>query len=368
MAWGRVVEVPTMVIVIPNAGREHDVLEHILDGVEGPRDLPLEILRDITEDFSEHRKIGQGGFGEVYKGVLRNGSVAVKRITVNTKTVDDTQFYNEVKSLLKIINHPNVVRFLGFCANTHHTLVEMTGQVHLTHIKERLLCFDYISNRSLDKHITDELRGLEWNTRYQIIKGICNGLQYLHCVINIIHMDLKPANIMVDDNMVPKITDFGLAILLDGTSPTTGEPCFTRGYCAPEYEKGGKATAKCDIYSLGVIIMELVTGRKDISDKNKVERKWRDRLERSENHTPLQVQQVTKCLQIAERCMKANPEQRPSVSEIPMLLQVELQKPVTNHVDEKLRKPTQNTDATRKDDYNLDQQSEEAKASCTSEC
>lgn len=169
-----------------------------------PTILPLETLREITDEFSRDRIIGEGGFGTVYKGVVGNRNVAVKRIR-SSMTTDDKLFRREVDSLMEV-KHQNIVRFLGLCSHTVETPMkkpESRGYIY-AEIRERLLCFEYISNGSHDKRITDELRGLEWDKRYQIIKGICSGLHYLH-------MDLKPANILLDDQMVPKITDFGLS-------------------------------------------------------------------------------------------------------------------------------------------------------------
>ncbi|XP_066366259.1 disease resistance protein RGA5-like isoform X2 [Miscanthus floridulus] len=253
------------------------------------------------------------------QGVLPNGSiVAVKRILLNIYTVDDSKFNGEVTNLLRIIDHPNVVRFLGFCSSTDVEKVTKIGSqsIILAQKRERLLCFEYISNGSLDKHITDELRGLEWNTRYEIISGICEGLQYLHEGKRIIHMDLKPGNIMVDSHMVPKITDFGLS-RPDEKSRTTGDRFGSWGYCAPEYNNNGITTLKCDMYSLGVIITELVTGRMGIPDINYVLRRWRHRWSKlPRQHQQANACQVTKCIEIAKVCMKNEPKERPSISDI----------------------------------------------------
>lgn len=241
------------------------MLERRLDGTDEPKELPLALLQKITDGFSEERKIGQGGFGAVYKGELRNVIVAVKRIYINLDKIDidDKLFDREFNSLWNI-DHQNVVRFLGFCSNTHRESIkdDGSGEMILANVRERLFCLEYISNGSLDKHITDELRGLNWETRYEIITGICEGLCYLHERTNIVHMDLKPANILLDDCMVPKITDFGLSRPNKSTH-TMAHPIGTRGYIAPEYEKGGRFSFKTDIYSLGAIIIELVTGYKE---------------------------------------------------------------------------------------------------------
>ncbi|KAJ1288827.1 hypothetical protein BS78_02G117800 [Paspalum vaginatum] len=296
---------------------DRNILERVLAGDENPTNLPLALLQNITENFSEERKIGEGGFGKVYMGVLRSGNhVAVKRIDVNTNTLDDKQFRREFNSLMQVISHPNVVRFLGFCHNTEGEAIKTTGSKDfvLAQRRERLLCFEYISNGSLDKYITDELRGLDWDTRYQIIKGICEGLHYLHKEKSIIHMDLKPANILLDDDMMPKITDFGLSRRNENTC-TASERFGTRGYFAPEYLNHGKTSFKSDIYGLGAIIKEVIKGHKVVPDNNiNVLRRWRHRWKKPP--TLQQYQQLTKCLEIAKRCRTQEPKDRPFIWDI----------------------------------------------------
>lgn len=186
----------------------------LLDETAVPINLPLALLQQITDNFDDSLKIGQGGFGVVYKGFIQSGCVAVKKL-LNSHTIEDGPFYQET-SILMSVRHPNIVRFLGYCSNTENTAYKVDGsgiygEYIYAEIRERLLCFEYISKGGLDKHVTDELRGLEWHTRYRIIKGICEGLRYLHKDKSIIHRDLKPANILLDDLMVPKITDFGIS-------------------------------------------------------------------------------------------------------------------------------------------------------------
>uniref|UniRef100_A0ACD6A673 Uncharacterized protein n=1 Tax=Avena sativa TaxID=4498 RepID=A0ACD6A673_AVESA len=297
---------------------EPDILEHIVDGREKPSNLPFELLKNITEDFSEDRVIGQGGIATVYKGILPNRSVAVKRIKKHHAS-NDKLFYREVDCLMTI-SHQNIVRLLGFCACTEEVAIriEGTGKYIYAETRERLLCFEYISNGSLQEHISDELRGLDWNTRYQIIKGICEGLRHLHNERKIHHMDLKPANILLDNHMVPKITDVGLAILDEITLPIGGYSYRSPGYCAPEHIHSDSSSFKSDIFSLGIIITELVTGQKGIPDNNtnNVLRRWRHRWKKSGKETPLVYQQVAKCIEIGLLCQEIDPSKRPSITDL----------------------------------------------------
>ncbi|KAM3298181.1 hypothetical protein ACQJBY_039906 [Aegilops geniculata] len=293
---------------------DRELLEHILDGREKPTNISLALLKNITENFSDDREIGHGGFATVYKGVLPNGDVAVKRIK-NSHSINETLFYREVDSLLNI-EHENVVRFLGFCASTDQTAIQIEGlREHVyAEVRERLLCFEYISNGSLRKYITDELRGLEWSTRYEIIRGICEGLYHLHQEKQIYHMDMKPENILLDNGMVPKITDFGLSRLDEKTQTMSEGRLGSLGYCAPEYLSHGKMSYKTDMYSLGVIITELVTGQKAIpNNSSNVLRKWRHRWKKTGKETPLVYQQVAKCLEIGLLCQEIDPSKRPYI-------------------------------------------------------
>ncbi|TVU50199.1 hypothetical protein EJB05_01561, partial [Eragrostis curvula] len=230
-----------------------NILERIIDGIEEPRNLKLSVLEHITNHFSHELKIGHG--------ILPNEIIAVKKL-FNNRTIDEKMFHQEVTSTM-MVSHKNIVRFIGYCSHTEEKAIEIEGKYVVAQIRERLLCFESISNGSLEKHLTDELRGLEWHIRYKIIKGICEGLYYLHKEKHIIHMDLKPANILLDDNMMPKITDFGLSRLDDTSRTMSTERLLSLGYCAPEFRDHGFRSAKSDIYSLGAIILELITGSKE---------------------------------------------------------------------------------------------------------
>ncbi|XP_048548848.1 receptor-like serine/threonine-protein kinase SD1-7 [Triticum urartu] len=189
------------------------VLQRILfDESAEPKALSLSLLEHITNSFSDDKEIGCGGFARVYKGMLDNGTVAVKKLC-NMLDMDEKKFSEEIRCLMKA-THKNVVRFLRYCSDRQGEMVNCEGKLVLADVRQRLLCFEYLPKGSLDKHITDVSCGLEWRKRYQIINGICDGLYYLH-QNHIVHLDLKPANILLDDTMLPKIADFGLSRCFD---------------------------------------------------------------------------------------------------------------------------------------------------------
>ncbi|VAI21270.1 unnamed protein product [Triticum turgidum subsp. durum] len=237
----------------------------LLDETADPKALPLSLLKDITNDFSNDRQIGRGGFALVYQGVLESGTVAVKRLS--DMCMDEKKFHGEVQCLMKA-RHKNIVRFLGYCADTQGNMLSYNGKLVMADVRQRLLCFEYMSKGSLRDYISDESCGLEWRKRYQIIIGICQGLNYLH-ENRIVHLDLKPENVLLDDNMVPKITDFGLSRYFEERQTSqsiTSNISGTLGYIAPELYDGEKITIQSDIYSLGIIIIEILTGRKGCPD------------------------------------------------------------------------------------------------------
>lgn len=210
-----------------------------------------ETLEKATDYFNPSKKIGQGGAGSVYKGSLQNGkTVAVKRLIFNTRQwVDD--FFNEV-NLISGIQHKNLVKLLG-CS--------IEGP-------ESLLVYEYVPNRSLDQFIFDKnkVQILNWKQRFDIIVGTAEGLAYLHggAKERIIHRDIKSSNVLLDENLTPKIADFGLArcFAADQTHLSTGI-AGTLGYMAPEYLVRGQLTEKADVFSFGVLVLEIVCGRRN---------------------------------------------------------------------------------------------------------
>ncbi|CAK8573786.1 unnamed protein product [Lathyrus sativus] len=205
-----------------------------------------------TNGFSDSNKLGQGGFGVVYLGKLPNGHmIAVKRLSTNSSQGDE-EFKNEVLLVAKL-QHRNLVRLQGFT---------LEG-------RERLLIYEYVSNKSLDFFIFDATRKkqLNWEKRYNIINGIARGLLYLHedSHLRIIHRDLKASNILLDDEMNPKISDFGLArLFIKGeTQGSTNRIVGTYGYMAPEYVMHGEFSVKSDVFSFGVLVLEIISGHKN---------------------------------------------------------------------------------------------------------
>ncbi|XP_059444768.1 cysteine-rich receptor-like protein kinase 1 [Corylus avellana] len=209
-----------------------------------------ELLEKATNSFDGSRKLGQGGAGSVFKGILPDGTiVAVKRLFFNTRQWAD-EFFNEV-NLISGIQHKNLVKLLG-CS--------IEGP-------ESLLVYEYLPNKSLDQILFSKHTSLHltWQMRFEIISGTADGLAYLHggCGEKIIHRDIKASNILLDENLTPKIADFGLArgVSTDKSHVSTGV-AGTLGYMAPEYLVRGQLTEKADVYGFGVLVMEIVSGRR----------------------------------------------------------------------------------------------------------
>ncbi|KAL1215950.1 G-type lectin S-receptor-like serine/threonine-protein kinase [Cardamine amara subsp. amara] len=218
--------------------------------VSGLSFFEIHTLQTATNNFRELNKLGQGGFGTVYKGKLVDGKeIAVKRLSSNS--VQGTEeFMNEIKLISKL-QHRNLLRLLGCCIDG----------------EEKLLVFEYMVNKSLDTFLFDLKKKLEidWPKRFNIIQGIARGLLYLHrdSFLRVVHRDLKVSNILLDEKMNPKISDFGLARMFQGNQhqDNTGSVVGTLGYMAPEYAWTGTFSEKSDIYSFGVLILEIITGK-----------------------------------------------------------------------------------------------------------
>ncbi|PPD69289.1 hypothetical protein GOBAR_DD33840 [Gossypium barbadense] len=214
--------------------------------------IQLDILHAATNHFSDENKLGEGGFGPVYKGTLANGKeIAVKRLS-RTSGQGLVEFKNEVL-LIARLQHKNLVRLLGCCLEKN----------------EKLLVYEFMPNRSLDVFLFDSnlATQLDWQKRFNIIKGIVRGIMYLHedSRLRIIHRDLKASNILLDHKMNPKISDFGMARIFceDINQANTNRVVGTYGYMAPEYAMEGLFSIKSDVFSFGVLLLEIISGKKN---------------------------------------------------------------------------------------------------------
>lgn len=302
------------------------IIDHDAVDEDMRRDRPLlldfGIISSATSNFSEVHKLGEGGFGPVYKGVLSNGEeIAVKRLS-KTSGQGIIELENEVAFVAKL-QHRNLVKLLGCC------LEKM----------EKILVYEFLPNTSLDKHLFDSDRKiqLDWGTRYKIIDGIAQGLLYLHedSRVRIIHCDMKASNVLLDGNMNPKISDFGLAKLfgMDEAEGNTMRIAGTYGYMAPEYALRGLYSTKSDVYSYGVLVLEIVGGRRNIYRDESVDsidllkfvwKKWKEgrALEAvdgslKDRYIP---QQALRCIQIGLLCIQEDPAQRPSMASVVVML------------------------------------------------
>ncbi|KAG4948377.1 hypothetical protein JHK82_041560 [Glycine max] len=277
-----------------------------------------------TNNFSIENKIGEGGFGPVYRGKLAHGQeIAVKRLSKTSKQ-GISEFMNEVGLVAKL-QHRNLVSVLGGC----------------TQGEERMLVYEYMPNSSLDHFIFDPKQGktLKWRKRYDIIVGIARGLLYLHqdSKLTIIHRDLKTSNILLDNELNPKISDFGVSRIVEGDhfAVTTNEIVGTIGYMSPEYAVNGLLSVKSDVFSFGVIVLEILSGTKSNNfkvkhpdhDHNLLGQAWRLwNEERAVEFMDVNLDLTTipsefmSCLQVGLLCVQNLPEDRPTMSSVVFML------------------------------------------------
>ncbi|URE20491.1 Serine threonine-protein kinase [Musa troglodytarum] len=288
-------------------------------------DLPLFDLgtvADATGNFSIESKLGEGGFGPVYKGKLEDEQeIAVKRLS-KTSVQGVDEFKNEVVLIAKL-QHRNLVRLLGCC---------IEGE-------ERMLIYEYMPNGSLDSFLFDEAKGwlLNWPTRYSIIVGIARGLLYLHqdSRLRIIHRDLKASNILLDMHMNPKISDFGMARIFGGddTEVNTMRVVGTYGYMSPEYAMDGIFSVKSDVFSFGVLVLEIISGKKNRGIYDSSRRLnllgytwslWREgkglELVDEAIGDSYPKAEVLRCMKVGLLCVQERPEDRPTMSAVMLML------------------------------------------------
>uniref|UniRef100_A0A453A659 non-specific serine/threonine protein kinase n=1 Tax=Aegilops tauschii subsp. strangulata TaxID=200361 RepID=A0A453A659_AEGTS len=233
-----------------------------------PKELTLDFLKKITNDFSTDYIKGSGAFGTIYKGILGDGEViAVQRLEENSPVPREKIFTNEVKNIM-VLEHKNIVKLIAYCRETQNALVQSNGTNIIAEITETLLCYEYLPKGSLHQNLFGESSSIDWDTRFGIIKGICEGILFLHTLPNpILHLGLTPQNILLDNNMAPKISEFGFSRIFgaEKTRTNTQSDVGSIGYMAPEYLYNGEISARSDIYSLGLIIMEICTREKNSS-------------------------------------------------------------------------------------------------------
>lgn len=217
-----------------------------------------EILRDVTEGFAEKNVLGKGGFGVVYKGTFPDGTmVAVKRMEAAVMSNKGLKEFQSEISVLSKVRHRNLVELKGYCA----------------HRNERLLVYEYMAQGTLAQHLFEYqamgVRPLEWTRRLSIALDVARGLEYLHGLAHksFIHRDLKPSNILLDDKYAAKVSDFGLVKLApENNFSVETRLAGTFGYLAPEYAVTGRVTTKADVFSFGVVLMEMMTGRRALDE------------------------------------------------------------------------------------------------------
>ncbi|VAH99828.1 unnamed protein product [Triticum turgidum subsp. durum] len=290
-----------------------------IDELYRTREFAFEFLERITNDFSDQNKVGSGGYGDVYKGMLDNGEeIAVKKL--HQLGIDDEQFKNEVNNLMRV-QHENIVRLVGYCYHTSQIFVEYKGKHVSASVVERAICFEYMQGGSLHDQLSAESCKLDWDKCYKIIRGICEGLHYLHnAVPPIYHLDLKPGNILLDKDMVAKIGDFGLSRLFDSAQTymtASRDLKGTVGYMPPEYIEGQKISPKFDVFSLGVIIIKMMAG-KEASYAHTCREEFIEHVQVRLQATMRShlLEEVRTCIEIALKCVEDNRIRRPTIAQI----------------------------------------------------
>ncbi|KAF1881224.1 hypothetical protein Lal_00023259 [Lupinus albus] len=295
-------------------------------------DLPLfdmTIITSATNNFSTGNILGEGGFGLVFKGILEDGrEIAVKRLSLNSSQ-GIPEFKNEVMHIAKL-QHRNIVKLLGCCF----------------HGGERLLIYEFMPNKSLDYFIFDKKKDklLDWSMRLHIINGIARGILYLHqdSRHRIVHRDLKAGNILLDNEMNPKISDFGLARSFggNGTEANTQHVVGTYGYLSPEYIIDGEYSTKSDVFSFGVLVLEIVSGKRNRGFYHQEHRfnllghAWRlftegkchELVDETIKDT-FNISSVTRSIHVGLLCVQVSPDERPNMSSVVLMLSSEFALP-----------------------------------------
>ncbi|XP_061339229.1 rust resistance kinase Lr10-like isoform X2 [Gastrolobium bilobum] len=318
-----------IVLLIYKWGRRHTSnYENIEDFLQENTFMPIRYsykeIKQMTRGFKE--KLGQGGFGMVYKGKLRSGPfVAIKMLSKSK--ANGQEFISEVATIGRI-HHANVVRLIGFCVEA----------------SKRALVYEFMPNGSLDRHIfsKEDSISLTYEQIYEISLGVVRGIAYLHqgCDMQILHFDIKPHNILLDENFIPKVSDFGLAKLypIDKSIVTLTAARGTIGYMAPElfYRNIGGVSYKADVYSFGMLLMEMASRRKNLNKQAEHSSElffplWiYDQLSREnelemEDITEEKNDEAKKMFIVALWCIQLKPSDRPSMNKVVEMLEGEIE-------------------------------------------
>ncbi|KAJ4841683.1 hypothetical protein Tsubulata_002083 [Turnera subulata] len=276
-----------------------------------------------TDNFSKENLLGEGGYGHVYKGKLKDGQLIAAKVRKEASTQGFAEFHSEVY-VLNFARHKNIVMLLGFCCKENLNI----------------LVYEYICNKSLDWHLFDSTENvLEWHQRHAIAIGIAKGLRFLHEECRggpIIHRDMRPSNVLLTHDFVPMLGDFGLARWKTGDDPVQTRILGTLGYLAPEYAESGIVSVRTDVYAFGIVLLQLISGRKVVDDKRQEGqqslRQWAESvIERLALHELIDARlgdsydtyELYLMAKAAYLCVQRNPELRPSMGEVIHLLEGE---------------------------------------------
>nr|GEV81654.1 protein kinase-like domain-containing protein [Tanacetum cinerariifolium] len=291
------------------------------------KEFKLYELKSATNNFSISSKLGEGGFGPVYTGTIKSQRNSAKDLSVAVKQLGKRGFQGHKEwvtevNVLGIVQHPNLVKLVGYCSEDHDKGIQ------------RLLVYEYMPNRCVEYHLSNRSGTLlTWPMRLKIAQDAARGLAYLHegMDFQIIFRDFKSSNILLDDKWNAKLSDFGLARLgpKEGYSHVTTAVIGTMGYSAPEYIQTGRLTIKNDVWSYGVFLYELITGRRPL-DRNRPEGEqqlleWVRPYLNDQNFTFIvdkrldgkySLRSAQKLSLIANKCLSRDPRSRPTMSEV----------------------------------------------------
>ncbi|KAK7347802.1 hypothetical protein VNO80_22341 [Phaseolus coccineus] len=309
-----------MKMIVPNI--QQGQMEFISGNLRTISYFDFRTLRRATKNFHPRNLLGSGGFGPVYQGKLADGRlVAVKTLSLDKSQQGEKEFLAEVR-MITSIQHKNLVRLIGCCTDG----------------PQKILVYEYMKNRSLDLIIygkSDQF--LNWNTRFQIILGVARGLQYLHedSQLRIVHRDIKASNILLDEKFQPRIGDFGLARFFpEDQAYLSTQFAGTLGYTAPEYAIRGELSEKADIYSFGVLVLEIISCRKntDLTLPSEMqylpEYAWKlyeksmlmEIVDPKLREHGMEEKDVMQAFHVALSCLQPHADLRPAMSEIVALL------------------------------------------------